>query len=65
MRGIILVRRVIGVILLIIIGLIHLVIVRSGLHLQAYLGVLFIIDVVAAFAGPVYILYVNASVLYL
>ncbi|GAC1385533.1 MAG: hypothetical protein NVS4B7_11460 [Ktedonobacteraceae bacterium] len=55
MRGIVLIRRVIGVILLIAIGLIHLLIVRSGLHLQAYLGVLFIIDVVAAFAGAVWI----------
>lgn len=60
MRGIVLVRRVIGVILLIVIGLIHLVIVRFGLHLQVYLGVLFIIDVVIAFAGAIWIGLFNA-----
>lgn len=55
MRGITLVRRVIGVILLIVIGLIHLVIVKVGFHLQTYLGMLFVIDVVAAFLGALLI----------
>jgi len=55
MKGFVLLRRIIGVILLISIGLIHLIIVRVGFHLQAYLGVLFVIDVVAAFVGAVWI----------
>jgi len=55
MQGFVLLRRIIGVILLIAIGLIHLIIVRAGFHLQAYLGILFVIDVVAAFVGAVWI----------
>ncbi len=55
MQDIVLLRRIIGVILLIVIGLIHLIIVKAGFHLQAYLGILFVIDVIAAFGGAVWI----------
>lgn len=55
MSGIILVRRIIGVILLVVIGVIHLLILKIGFHLQTYLGVLFLLDVIAALAGAIWI----------
>jgi hypothetical protein len=55
MSNIALIRRWVGVILLIVIGIIHLLIIRIGLHIQPYLGILFIIAVVAAFAGALWI----------
>ncbi|HZU65998.1 MAG TPA: hypothetical protein VFA09_01865 [Ktedonobacteraceae bacterium] len=49
------VRRIVGVICLIIIGVIHLMLIQSGLYIQLYLGILFIIDVVAAFASALWL----------
>jgi len=37
------------------VGVIHLMIVQTGFHLQTYLGILFSIDIVAAFASALWI----------
>jgi hypothetical protein len=55
MKNIALLRRLIGAILLIMIGVIHLLIIRPGFHLQEYLGILFIVEVVAAFVSALWI----------
>jgi hypothetical protein len=60
MRGIALLRRIVVVILLLAIGLIHLLIVQQGLHVQEYLGILFIIDVVGTCIGAIWIAIADA-----
>ncbi len=55
MSRITLLRRIIGVILLVVIGVIHLLILKTGFHLQTYLGVLFLLDVIGAFVGAIWI----------
>ncbi|HLH64029.1 MAG TPA: hypothetical protein VKV20_20320 [Ktedonobacteraceae bacterium] len=50
-----LIRRIVSIICLIIIGVIHLMLIQSGLRIQLYLGILFIIDVVAAFVGALWL----------
>ncbi len=55
MKSFALLRRLVGVILLVIIGIIHLLIIQTGFHLQEYLGILFIVEVVAAFASALWI----------
>jgi hypothetical protein len=60
MRSMVVLRRIVAAILLIVIGIIHLMIIKVGLHLQMYLGVLFIIDVVAAFISALWIAFLDA-----
>lgn len=56
-----LLRRVLGVIFLIVIGIIHLFIIGAGFHLQEYLGVLFILDTIISFVGALWIAFSDAS----
>ncbi|GAC1357263.1 MAG: hypothetical protein NVS4B11_06850 [Ktedonobacteraceae bacterium] len=55
MRTLPVLRRVVGVVLLVIIGLLHLVLVKTGLHIQMYLGILFILDTALSFVSALWI----------
>ncbi len=61
MRMLPLLRRILEVVLLIVIGLTHLIIVKTGLHLQMYLGILFIIATALSFVSAVWIALSDAS----
>ncbi|GAC1400132.1 MAG: hypothetical protein NVSMB49_11730 [Ktedonobacteraceae bacterium] len=60
MRTLPVLRRVVGVVLLVLIGLLHLVLVKNGLHLQMYLGILFILDTALSFVSALWIALSNA-----
>ncbi|GAC1694303.1 MAG: hypothetical protein PVS3B3_18320 [Ktedonobacteraceae bacterium] len=60
MRTLPVLRRVVGVVLLVLIGLLHLVLVKNGLHLQMYLGILFILDTALSFVSALWIAFSDA-----
>jgi hypothetical protein len=55
MRTTTLLRRIIGVVLLLIIAYIHFMIIKTGFRLQEYLGILFILDVIGAMVSALWI----------
>ncbi|HCI80422.1 MAG TPA: hypothetical protein DHW02_12110 [Ktedonobacter sp.] len=55
MRTTTLLRRIIGVVLLLVIAYIHFMIIKTGFRLQEYLGVLFILDVIGAIVSALWI----------
>lgn len=65
MSGTTLVRRIIGVILLVVIGVIHLLVMKAGFHLQTYLGILFLLDAVGALVGAIWIALADTSTAWL
>ncbi|GAC1401915.1 MAG: hypothetical protein NVS4B12_13160 [Ktedonobacteraceae bacterium] len=60
MRTTRLLRRIVGVVLLLIIAYIHFVIVKTGFRLQEYLGILFTLNVIGAIVSALWIAIVDA-----
>lgn len=61
MRTTTLLRRIIGVVLLLVIAYIHFMIIKTGFRLQEYLGVLFILDVIGAIVSALWIAIFDAE----
>lgn len=55
MRTTTLLRRIIGVVLLLLIAYIHFMIIKTGFRLQEYLGILFVLDVIGALVSALWI----------